>query len=38
MLYVHFRLVRVYSKLRKREVGDWFAANKLQVGDEKRMV
>jgi hypothetical protein len=38
MLYVHFRLVHVYSKVRKREVGDWFAAKKLQDGEEKRVV
>jgi hypothetical protein len=28
----------VYSKVRKREVGDWFAAKKLQDGEEKRVV
>jgi hypothetical protein len=38
MLYFRFKGKHVLSKVKKRKAGDWFAAKKLQVGEEKRVV
>ena len=37
-LCVRFGDMHIFCKLRKRKTGDWLAAKKLQVGEEKRMV